>query len=737
MGRLRSVWSLLALVQVFAQNAWTAVAQQPAPVGSPGSDEYQRIECEQQQAKYTPANTTDLFKSWIDGYDRFKRPNLAIQKPDSDTPAEKVSAGLYINQLWDFNEIDGTFMIQAYLTLGWHDPRLCFNDALMPGVGKDGNKSVELDLNNRVDITSGVDRLHELWLPDVNIENSIRLAGNVDPDADLFKVYSNGRIEWSRRFVVTLSADLDFEKLPFDTQFLYVNLESYRMPANDLVLEWDLQSFPHGLDKEFDNPEWEFFTQRQTEDDAAAAEKLSTYCGWDSAQEYDSKHPIRSHCDRRCKQLCEVNTRQYAGDTDEFSRLRFSMVLMRQTHSWVFGAIVPSVILCLISYLGLYIARDNPGRPGVHCVTILAHFTLDASMRTQIPHVGKAMWIDKFQTCECIFFITLLGDACYCSCTERVSIRLHAGRRIMLFSHLGLFLEYTVVHYSARQKYREQVITDAQLRKLMAFDEVAAEILGDPQLAAACGLIPSHNGGGLARRSTSAAGVDVDDPSSSVLTTTTLTSLSPQQLEQALALMAPEAKRIVQQKLRVARARLGGSVSEWGEVPEDFYRSSVGRRRWSKGKPPASELEQSKGLFGIGGRETIAGAGTGPLGIDQGMDVDAPDEELDDESGDLNVTPGRELPGTPDKKATRRRLREKDRSTTDHAIVGSLSEPLFGGSDGLQSGPPRLPGQVESPPVEELEIGRPDDDRVARSKECCGPRMRAKSRHFCNDFADW
>eukprot|EP01043_Picozoa_sp_COSAG02_P025119 COSAG02_NODE_1400_length_12844_cov_5.256493_15_plen_168_part_01 len=166
-----------------------------------------------------------------------------------------------------------------------------------------------------------------------------------------------------------------------------------------------------------------------------------------------------------------------------------------------------------------------------------------------------------------------------------------------------------MVHYSARQKYRERVITDAQLRKLMAFDEVASEILGDPQLAVACGLSspPGIN-----------ADVDVDD-TSSVLDATKLTSLSAQELEQALQVMAPEAKRVVQQKLRVARARLGGSVSEWGEVPEDFYRSSVGRRRWGKDRQPepASEIEQRKGLFGIGARETLPGDRAGPLGTDQ------------------------------------------------------------------------------------------------------------------------
>lgn len=266
----------------------------------------------------------------------------------------------------------------------------------------------------------------------------------------------------------------------------------------------------------------------------------------------------------------------------------------------------------------------------------------------------------------------------------------------------------------------------------MAFDEVASEILGDPQLAAACGLTspPGIN-----------AGVDVDDTSSGVAATT-LTSLSAQELEQALQLMAPQAKRHVQQKLRVARARLGGSVSEWGEVPADFYTSSLSRRRWGKGRQPTSESEQRKGLFGIGGRETLAGDRAGPLGTDQ-IDMDTLDacgdrEEQDNRSSELNVTPGRELPGTPDKK-TRRRLREQDRSTTDHAIVGSLAEPLFGSSasDGLHAGHPRLPGQVESPPVEELELGCPDDDRNTRAKQCCGPRMRAKSRHLCNGSIDW
>jgi hypothetical protein len=332
---------------------------------------------------------------------------------------------------------------------------------------------------------------------------------------------------------------------------------------------------------------------------------------------------------------------------------------------------------------------------------------------------------------------------------QAFDVCVHVGCSIMLFSHLVLFLEYTVVHYSARQKYREQVITDAQLRKLMAYDEVATEILGDPQLAVACGLVDHSSIIRQGSNQSSAAVGDVDGPGSAP-PATAVSSLTAQELEQALKSMAPEAKRIVDYKLRVARARLGGSVSEWGEAPEDFYPTRAVRRRWGKGSRavPDSAGKQSSDStasfrFGIGARETILAAAPLPLGdeSDDALDENGDREELENGSSGVSVTPGRELPGTPDKSLkARRRLREKDRGTTDRAIVGSLSEPLFSGgsaTDSLDAGPPRLAGQGGSSPVEELELGRPDDDRVVREKEWCGPRVRAKSRHVCNGCLDW
>jgi hypothetical protein len=38
---------------------------------------------------------------------------------------------------------------------------------------------------------------------------------------------------------------------------------------------------------------------------------------------------------------------------------------------WTKSYIVPSVLLWFISYMGLFIGNHNPGRPGVHALTIV------------------------------------------------------------------------------------------------------------------------------------------------------------------------------------------------------------------------------------------------------------------------------------------------------------------------------------------------------------------------------
>ena len=61
-----------------------------------------------------------------------------------------------------------------------------------------------------------------------------------------------------------------------------------------------------------------------------------------------------------------------------------SIEVQRQEAMWITSYINPSWTLLLISYLGLFIGNHNPGRPGVHAITILAHLTIDSSIRAQV-----------------------------------------------------------------------------------------------------------------------------------------------------------------------------------------------------------------------------------------------------------------------------------------------------------------------------------------------------------------
>ena len=86
--------------------------------------------------------------------------------------------------------------------------------------------------------------------------------------------------------------------------------------------------------------------------------------------------------DTRCN--TSVITHLAPGSNERFSRAVMSIEVQRQEAMWITSYINPSWTLLLISYLGLFIGNHNPGRPGVHAITILAHLTIDSSIRAQV-----------------------------------------------------------------------------------------------------------------------------------------------------------------------------------------------------------------------------------------------------------------------------------------------------------------------------------------------------------------
>ncbi len=73
--------------------------------------------------------------------------------------------------------------------------------------------------------------------------------------------------------------------------------------------------------------------------------------------------------------------------------LQYLIGMTRNSYSYMFSYIYPSMLLLGISYLALFVDKSSSGRPGIHSVTILTELTLANSQRAQLPPVNDNMWI--------------------------------------------------------------------------------------------------------------------------------------------------------------------------------------------------------------------------------------------------------------------------------------------------------------------------------------------------------
>lgn len=367
--------------------------------------------CQSRRKRHAETHQERVVDGWVDSYDRLTRPALATKMAalgddriqGKHVDHENISVGLFVNQVWDIDQRAGSFKVQAQLRLLWQDDRLCFDGSNLH------HPRINLDEQSMQNLTTGVSILESLWLPDVHFHNSIHSGTEEQPDAQLLRVSECGEVLWARRFIVTLWVDFRFQQLPFDSQRLNLELESYRMPVDDVVLKWT-GGCDHGSDytgvADQSNPEWKFT---------------------DTAAE-----------DTRCN--TSVITHLAPGSNERFSRAVMSIEVQRQEAMWITSYINPSWTLLLISYLGLFIGNHNPGRPGVHAITILAHLTIDSSIRAQVCNPASS-YLPQLLAVACISFLrasaaalvvdlsltltlTLCVCVCACACGAHSFLRL-------------------------------------------------------------------------------------------------------------------------------------------------------------------------------------------------------------------------------------------------------------------------------------------------------------------------
>ena len=418
--------------------------------------------CQRRKNMSAHMNRKDIIESWqempnpLNGsdtihYDLYTRPAVATAvynwsshhsdsttRPELSNPveAENVKLELFVNSVWDIDQRSGSFQVQAHLTMDWQDDRLCFNSGLLQDVAvtdnlghQNGDECFRIQIDEAAEQQrQGLGVAQTLWTPDIHFVNSIKAGDSEEADASLISVTDNGHVTWRRRFILTLSSDFDFTNLPYDRQVLSIYLESYRLPASAMRIEWSKRHKTDGLNIHFGavgsemanpnhNPEWCFRKEglKGDEDDCKHSKQDENSRVWSHTGIYNCQDDHADGFERPAD--CIDGSKDGAYKQRAFLRLQ----VQRQTEMWKSAYITPTMLLLLLSYCGLFIGNHNPGRPSVHCLTILAHLTIDASIRAQIPSISNETWITKFNE-GVLYFMVLI------------------------------FIEYCIVHYAYRQK---------------------------------------------------------------------------------------------------------------------------------------------------------------------------------------------------------------------------------------------------------------------------------------------
>lgn len=143
----------------------------------------------------------------------------AVTPPPASEPPRKVVLGLYILDIADIDEPEGEFSMLVLISTAWQDPDRVF-DGTEPKIFREEDAIEEANTG---------------WRPMVEFN---RTTSPAELNHALMRVFPDGRVEFERQVNVTLATMLDLRKLPFDSQQLQIELESFQhlVDAVELVL---------------------------------------------------------------------------------------------------------------------------------------------------------------------------------------------------------------------------------------------------------------------------------------------------------------------------------------------------------------------------------------------------------------------------------------------------------------------------------------------------------------------
>lgn len=159
--------------------------------------------------------------------------------PPNGDGAVVTDIGIYILAISDIDPVHNRFTVEGFLDMIWCDPR-------------EGFDPDELGWHEKIFLEEDAEsELQLIWWPDITFPNEV---GSRDTENLEVLIFEDGTVEYEERFAVTLEANFDLRKFPFDTQKLTILVES--LAWSDQYLVFHEEEDMIGFSDNFELPEW-------------------------------------------------------------------------------------------------------------------------------------------------------------------------------------------------------------------------------------------------------------------------------------------------------------------------------------------------------------------------------------------------------------------------------------------------------------------------------------------------
>ncbi|XP_071516111.1 glutamate-gated chloride channel alpha-like isoform X2 [Panulirus ornatus] len=267
-----------------------------------------------------------------------------------------VGISMRINAVNWVDENNMMVGIEVYFRTSWKDPRLLIPQDLFVNTTKDFvplSSSLLDDLN--------------LWLPDPTIERvqEIHSASLIQPFSGI-RLYRDGKILWSKLFIISLGCPMFFHDFPFDKQICPVDITSYYFGTDDMNFDW------HGLG-------------------VTASEAVPKLLG-------DYHFSFQQENATACVAEDFVNK--------EYPCLRSTMVFTRRYKNHLMGVYVPSSLFVLVAWASFFWPPDAiPARTVLLITSLLTIISIYANVQQLTPSANYTRAVDIW------FFACILAVA--------------------------------------------------------------------------------------------------------------------------------------------------------------------------------------------------------------------------------------------------------------------------------------------------------------------------------------